>query len=208
MREIKAFGPEIIDEYTTLAYNTYPSFKDYSEEGINEFKELVLIRMNDSNTQYYGMFDNGELIGAVRYIEFDMNLYNKMIRSAGIASLAVKLNHKKQRIAKELIDFLEDLMLERNIVVSMLLPFRLDFYKKMGYGFGTKMNRYRFNPINLPKDTQESKIKLIERDDLGGVFACYNKYMNKTHGMLNKMDEEIFEYETNPQNLIVANYEN
>lgn len=63
MRGIRILNETHIDAYTDIAFNAYPSFKDFSEEAINEYKKTVEhIMKNDSAVTFYGMFDNEKLI--------------------------------------------------------------------------------------------------------------------------------------------------
>ena len=209
MREIKALKKDDFDNYVmNIAYKAYPSFKDYSDDGIASFKRLANIRYEDEKSKFWAMYEDEKLLAAMRLIDFDMNFFNTMIKSSGLASLGVDLLHKKEKIAKEMIIFYENLYREKNIPIAMLLPFATDFYKKMGYGFGPKMNRYRIKASNVPACFEKADLRYVDRDNLAELFNLHNQYVKQVHGMLEKISDEIDDLLTNNQNIIVGNYEN
>ncbi len=139
MREILELSEIHIDEYTEIAYNAYPSFKDFTKESMDEYKKETLdIMKNDPVVTFYGMFENNELIGVMRLFDFEMNYFGKIISVSGIGFLGVHLMHKKKKVARDMLQFYEDYYKSKGISFGLLLPFRPDFYKRMGYGFGTK----------------------------------------------------------------------
>ena len=207
MRKIKKFRQADFDNYIDLAYKAYPSFKDYSDEGIEEFKRLSKIRMTDGKSQFYAMYEDDKLSAAARLMDFDMNFFGTMIKASGLASLGVHLLHKKEKIAKAMMDFYEDYYRKKDMPIAMLLPFATDFYKKMGYGFGPKMNRYRIACSNIPACFEKADLRYIERNNLDELFEVHNRYVKKVHGMLEKISDEIDDLLHNNENIIVGNYE-
>jgi len=165
MREIRKLNEENIDEYTEIAFNAYPSFKDFTKEAMDTYKrEAVDILKNDEVVTFYGMFENEKLIGVMRLFDFEMNCFGKIIPVSGIGFLGVHLMHKKKKVARDMLEFYEKYYKKKNVSFGLLLPFRPDFYKKMGYGFGTKMNQYRLSTERLPEYRKESDIRYIKED--------------------------------------------
>ncbi|WP_423363071.1 GNAT family N-acetyltransferase [Mycoplasma sp. P36-A1] len=208
MREIKEMSLDRdLNDYVELAYNSYPSFKDNSFEGKEKFKELIRIRFNDPTSKYFGMFDDDVLIGAMRIITFEMNLFNVIVKAGGVASVAVDLMFKKQKVARELILFYEQYFNNLGIPIVSLLPFNPKFYKKMGYGLGTKLNQYKIKATDFPIDSNEADIRFITcKSQVDELLAFHDKVVKQTHGMFNRMVDEIYDIENNSDIKIVANY--
>ena len=73
----------------------------------------------------------------------------------------------------------------------MLLPFRIDFYRKMGYGYGSKLEEYRIPTVNLPECRDTSMIEFLGSDDLPRILECQAAFASRNHGMLLKFEDEI-----------------
>jgi predicted acetyltransferase len=101
--------------------------------------------------------------------------------------LAVDLLHKKEKIALELMKFFLDHYLKKGVCLAALYPFRPDFYRQMGFGYGTKLCRYRFRPGDLPRADSKKHLQYLSAKDIPAIFACYNRYVDATHGMFAKI---------------------
>lgn len=206
MREIKRLNEKHIDQYTDIAYNTYPSFKELEEEAMEEYKKITIATMKDDpDVQFHGMFEDKKLIAVMRLFDFKMNCFGRVIPVSGVGFLGVHLMHKKEKAAKTMIEFYEKVYKEKNIPIGMLLPFRPDFYKKMGYGIGTKLDQYRLAPSRIPAYYGKSDLRYI-KDDFQGILDCHRRVAEKTHGMIMKIKDEIRDLKSDPYNKIIANY--
>lgn len=208
MREIRKLNEEHIDAYIDIAFNAYPSFKDFTNEGISQYKKTALdIMKNDPIVTFYGMFENDILVAVMRLFDFQMNFFGKIIPVSGLGFLGVHLMHKKEKIAKAMVDFYEEHYKTLGIHFGLLLPFRPDFYKKMGYGLGTKMNQYRISTERIPAYFGKSNIKYVKKDDFVKLLECHTRVVNKTHGMIIKFGDEIRDLYNYEFNRIVGNYD-
>lgn len=208
MREIKELDHSHIDAYTDIAFNAYPSFKNFNEDALIEYKSTALLIMDsDPVVTFYGLFEEDELIGVMRIFDFEMNVFGKVMPVAGLGFLGVHLMHKKKGVARDLIEFYEKNYLKKNMPISMLLPFRPDFYKRMGYGFGTKMNQYRIPSRFLPSYKTEGKIKYLKESDLHKLLGCHERVVLKSHGRIKKFGDEIRDLFGDAFNRVVGHYD-
>ena len=208
MREIKKLSENHIDAYADIAFNAYPSFKNFTKEAMDEYKEIALdILNNDPIVTFYGMFENENLIAVMRLFDFQMNCFGKMITVSGLGFLGVHLMHKKEKVAKAMVEFYEDHYKSRAIPFGLLLPFRPDFYKKMGYGLGTKMNQYRLETSRIPAYHGESDIRYIKEEGFPVLLQCHSRVVKTTHGMMEKFGDEIRDLYGDEYNRVVGNYD-
>lgn len=206
MREIRELNESHIDEYTDIAYNAYPSFKQLEKKAMDDYKRITIDTMKyDNDVVFYGLFEDEKLIAVMRLFDFKMNCFGKIIPVSGIGFLGVHLMHKKEKAAKAMIEFYEDIYKKKNIPIGMLLPFRPDFYKNMGYGIGTKVSQYRLPPNRIPAYYGNSNLRYIE-DDFENLLDCHRRVTEKTHGMIMKIKDEIRDLKNDPYNKIIANY--
>ncbi|MDL2212090.1 GNAT family N-acetyltransferase [Erysipelotrichaceae bacterium OttesenSCG-928-M19] len=208
MREIKKLTLDNLEDYVDLAYNAYPSFKDNSKEGRKSFSQLATLRITDPDSHFMGMFEDDKLIAAMRMINFKMNFFGKIIPASGLASVAVHLMHKKEKIAKTLVEYYEEHYLKQEIPIASLLPFTPEFYKKMGYGLGIKMNQYRIPAKRFPAYYDKVDLRFLKAsDDMSALLDFHQSIVNKTHGMYAKIIDERFDLAENLDNRIIVSYD-
>lgn len=208
MREIRKLSENDIDAYTDIAFNAYPSFKNFTKRAMEEYKKVATyILNNDAQVTFYGMFEEDNLIAVMRLFDFQMNCFGKIITVSGLGFLGVHLMHKKEKVAKTMVEFYEEHFKSRGIPFGLLLPFRPDFYKNMGYGFGTKMNQYRLSTLRIPAYYGDSDLRYIKEVGISKLLDCHTRVVNRTHGMMIKFGDEIRDLFGDEYNHVVGNYD-
>ena len=195
-REIKLITPEHIEDYLTIYLNAYPAYKNTGEEGRDKYRPRILHSMeNDKNIHFYGLFEDGKLIAQMKVLDFTMNAFGRMVKATGLMALGVHPMHKKKGAARDMVKFFEEYTRKTGAVVAMLLPFRMDFYRKMGYGYGSKMDEYRLPSLSLPEASREEldKIEFLGWDGeaTAEILECHSAFAAQNHGMLCKFEDEI-----------------
>ncbi|MFC7679766.1 enhanced intracellular survival protein Eis [Paenibacillus sp. GCM10028914] len=189
---IRKLTSDEIPAFVDIAMNAYPARVTPS----SEFREHQILRMTNvqekmSNVQYYGLFRNNRLIAGMRIHEYSMNLYGRMIQVAGVGQVAVDLLNKKEKAAKELIEFFIAHAKCMGSSLVLLYPFRPDFYKNMGFGYGTKMNQYRIKPDSFPKSTDKKGLVWLDESHKDLIRECSDRHAVSTHGMMLKTPYEL-----------------
>lgn len=191
-RVIRRLTSDDMPAYIDIYLDAYPAGKNLSEECYNKYFNRNLQSLREyEHVNFYGLFQDGVLIAIMKLIDFDINLFGEMKKATGLMSLAVHPLHKKKGAAKEMVKFFEKYTMESGAVVSMLLPFRVDYYRKMGYGYGTKLDEYRIPTVQLPICKDISKLRLIKKDEIEKVLSCHSAFVKKYHGAVEKFEEEI-----------------
>jgi predicted acetyltransferase len=203
MSIIRKLEERDLERFFEITKNAYPGFSmgDYEK-----FKERTMdTQANNPTVDFYGLFRNDELLGGMRIHDFRMNFHQQMINACGIGLVAVDLVHKKEKVCKEMLDFYIDHYRENGASVALLYPFRPDFYKKMGFGYGTQMHQYKIVPTAFPKGKSKSHLEFLSKNDTNAICDCYNDYARKTHGLLEKLELDFSRLFKNP-NLRVLGY--
>lgn len=193
-REVRLIGPEYIEEYLTIYLNAYPAFKSIGEEGREAKRQVVIPSMEkDQHIHFYGLFEGETLIAVMKLIDFSMNTFGEMKPAVGLMSLAVHPLHKKKGAALDMVRFFERYTIDSGALVSLLLPFNMQFYRRMGYGYGTKLDEYRLPTRHLPACSKEelTTMKILGEEDFADLLACHSACARKNHGMLEKFEDEI-----------------
>jgi predicted acetyltransferase len=157
------------------------------EETLARFKKIQEL---PGSGGLYGAKHDGELMGGMLLLEFTMNLYGVTVKGAGVGMVAVGLVHKKQRVAKDLISFFLRWARREGMPVAMLYTFRPDFYRQMGFGWGTKTNHYHVQPASFPRGSREH-VRILNASDAAAVHACYGQFYRRTHGMFERNVEHF-----------------
>lgn len=184
MRTIRSLQEHEFSDFTAIGQLAYPViFKDFGPEKLEEMAQSMWIRHSENPTvTYYGAFDGDELVGGMRIHTFSMNVFGQMLPTLGVGMVAVSLAHKKQRVAYDLLQFFLYQAKQKGALFTILYPFRPDFYKQMGFGYGTEKHAYRIRPGHFPQHDPEGEIRIIT--DFEPVKACYERLLPKTHGLV------------------------
>ncbi len=205
MREIRPLGQEDWDEYVTISMNAYPGMRVNTAVEQDRLRNRGK-RMNaDPTITFYGLFAAEALRGVMRLHDFTMHLHGTELPVGGVGAVAVDLYHKKQRIAYDLIQFFLDHYREQGAPLAVLYPFRPDFYKEMGFGYGRKLNQYRIKPADLPGDGRRENVAPLTNRDRHALAACYKRYMAQNNGLMALSDFAVHSFFNSPK-LRLAGY--
>lgn len=205
MSEIRKLEKEDFPAYAKIVANAYPGIGTLSPELLDRYVQyFTRITEEEDTIDFYGYFKNGKLVGGMRIHHFMMNLYSRMIPAGGVGQVAVDLLHKKEKIAKHLIEYFIRYFKQKGVPLILLYPFRPDFYKKMGFGYGTNMNSYEITPSSFPAGKSKEHLEYIAAEDKEALLACYNRYAETTHGMMLKTLSDVEMIFRNPENITVG----
>jgi predicted acetyltransferase len=161
-------------------------FPEMSGEQIDNWvKRMQTQQKTGEDIQYYGYYRDGPLLGAMRTHTLKMNVYGAEMLAGGVGNICVDLTHKKEHIAKELMQYFHNLYMEMGAPIVLLWPFRHDFYRQMGYGYGRKYNKYMYRPVDLPRG-DKTGVGFMGEADIDALLDCFNRYVSITHGMIYK----------------------
>jgi predicted acetyltransferase len=180
MREIRLLQEGDWEAYAVIAGNAYP--------GVSVSPEVVVQRIRkmqgDPIIHVYGLFVDGELQGVMRLYDFQMRLLSAVALVGGIGGVAVDLRHKKERVAYEMVQFYLQHYREKGACLAALYPFRPDFYRQMGFGYGRKLNQYRLKTASLPRGSSKAHVDWLRPADQESFVACYNRLMARQSGLM------------------------
>lgn len=129
---------------------------------------------------------DGVLAGAMRLFDYRMNVRGRDALTGGVGSVAVARAQKRQGIARALIAWYLDHYRARSAPFAILHPFRLDFYRALGFGYGTPFHRFRFAPSALRDGGARGTVRELGVGDLDALLACYERARAKTNGLIAK----------------------
>jgi predicted acetyltransferase len=182
--EIRVLTEEEYPEMIRIVLEAYPSEVTDPGRSMEEEVEQEKKFSRDTSYKVYGVFRDGKMVGVFRNFDFSLNVRGNMVPTGGLGMVAVDLTHKKEHVAYDIVDFFLKHNDERGDPMTMLWPFRVDFYHKMGFGLGSTMHRYSVRPADLPLGPSREHIRFLGEDDIPAVCECYNRVVEKQCGMV------------------------
>jgi predicted acetyltransferase len=196
MAEIRKLDQSDLEQASVIAANAYPGFGIRSDDGRRRFRERVLGEMRDEpRMQPFGLFGaDGRLHGMMKVYDYQMTVLTQQVPVGGVGYVAVDLVHKKEHVCRDMMRFFLARCREKGSPLAILYPFRHDFYKSMGFGYGTRINQYRVKGDSLPSGHGKSHIRFATQADAPALLDFCNRYALKTHGCCQKNIFEIRRY--------------
>ncbi len=182
---------EAFYKIVTLLTNAYPLAVPTEEEAIHKLAtnlEDALTLRPDQHV--FSVRAKDEIVGCMRYFDFNMQLFGEKLKVGGIGMVAVDILHKKKGIAKLIVSDFLDYYKKQGYTMATLFPFRPDFYKNMGFGFGRSMNQFRIPPKAFPKGVGKEHVIYLGKKDIGDMLDCYHRYQQQTNGLFDKYADE------------------
>lgn len=178
---------EELMKFIEIISNAYVGLRiDTIEDKKKTLENLVDTLNTDDITQLIGAYKGDEMVGGMRFDDFKMRLLTQDISIGGLGFVAVDFLHKKQGVAKAIVTEFIEYYDSVGYPLVALYPFRPDFYKKMGFGFGTNMTQYRFDPAAFRKSTGDEFLKYLSEDDIPQMRAIYEKMRESRNGLFEK----------------------
>ncbi len=192
--------------FAAIVRNAYPAFGVASDA---EMLARLQRRQQDyPNSALVGLFRDEQLLGGMRLFDFAMRLFEQRTLMGGVGLVAVDMRHKKEGVARELIHYFLRHYRERGASLVSLYPFRPDFYRQMGFGYGSPMYRYTMKPAALPQRGDRSRVHFLQSSDWPAVYACYERCFARMHGLYARsadwLRHWLEEYLANPQHRLIG----
>ncbi|MEI8190574.1 MAG: GNAT family N-acetyltransferase, partial [candidate division NC10 bacterium] len=185
--EIRALHEEEIPQFVRIGLAAFPGFKMPPGE-----PELYFTALHRSERgKLYGYFREGRMLGGYLVYHYLARFHEAQVKAAGLAWVVVDLLHKKEQIARRMISFFHRQCRAEGTFLAMLFPFRADFYRKMGYGVGTRMDEYRIPPAMIPAGQGKERVRLLQEEDVPLLEDCYRVLQLQRHGLLDRTPEEF-----------------
>ncbi len=183
MRTIREVEENELDEFLRITIEAFPGMKVSGPEEQTRMLARLARVMKEPIVHFFGVYEAARLIGVMRFYDFTMRLHETDALVGGVGGVAVDLRHKKERVAADMIRFFLDYYRDKGAPLTALYPFRPDFYHRMGFGFGVKLNRYSFPPGALTA-RPKARVEFLSADDKAAVGDCYERFRLRTNGLL------------------------
>jgi predicted acetyltransferase len=182
--DIRTLTDDELDTAVRIVGDAYPGLRVFTAADRDRLMERVRQAPAESHATRYGAFRDDEMVGLMRIYDYQMNVRGTKLLTGGLGGVAVHLAHKKEHVAKEMVEFFHQRSLKEGASMAVLWPFRTDFYRKMGYGLGSPLYEYRIMPSSLPASGDRSRVRYLTEDDIAAVSDCYHRVAARTPGLI------------------------
>lgn len=184
MREIRAVEENDLSEFMRITIEAFPGMRVTTPDDRQRMLERLRRVMEEPIVHLLALFEDDKMLGVMRCYDFTMKLRSVRTLVGGLGGVAVDLRHKKEYVAYEMVQHFHQRYRDEGACLTALYPFRPDFYRKMGYGFGTRMNRYALDPATLPRGSGKEGIVFLGPEDREALHACYDRLVDRTNGLI------------------------
>lgn len=174
------------DRFIDICVTAFTGEQLFAPGARQEYIEAVRREEQDPGINLWAAYRGGAIVGTMRLFDFSMRIRSAEGLVGGVGMVAVDLLHKKEGIARDLIGAYLAHYRARGATMAILHPFRPDFYRRMGFGYGTKLNQYRFRPAVLPGQGARERVRALGPADAEALIACYDRLHERTNGLIRK----------------------
>jgi predicted N-acetyltransferase YhbS len=189
--EIRALDPSadnaaIFPVMARLMADAYPIMRVTTPEALAKQADTLKDILGHPGTSWVVAERDGTLVGAMRLYDYQMNVRGRDALTGGVGAVAVSRVHKRQGIARALIAWYLDAYRRRGAPFAALHAFRPDFYRALGFGYGTPVRRYRLAPATLRDAGARGTVRILGDGDIDALLACSERVRKTTHGLIAK----------------------
>lgn len=148
----------------------------------NNYENMEYPKLDDPLKELYGAFSkiDNEMIAGSHSFEFNIKMRNKPFKVAGIAGVTTRPQDRNKGAIKLLFQKMYEDMKKDSIPVSILYPFKMSYYEKLGYSVVDENVLYQFEIENIKIDKKsdlKNNIKEVEEvtDDIKEVYKKASK---------------------------------
>ena len=185
---VEAGGAPVYETIARLMVDAYPVMGVTSADAFARYVERVAATANDDATAWVIAYRGGAVAGAMRLYDYTMNARGTDVLAGGVGSLAVGLAHKRQGVARAMVGWYLAHYRERGATFAVLHPFRTDFYRALGFGYGTPVHTYRIAPGTLRAEGARGTVRLLDERDVVAFLAASERIRATTSGLIRKHD--------------------
>jgi predicted acetyltransferase len=179
------------DRFIDICANAFTGERIFEPQNRRDYVDAVRRDMQEPGSELWAAYRDGVLVGTMRLFDFAMRIRSAEGLVGGVGMVAVDLLRKKEGIARDLIAAYLAHYRSRGATMAILHPFRPDFYRRMGFGYGTKLNQYRFRPADLPRHGARERVRALGPADADALIACYDRVHERTNGLIRKWRSDV-----------------
>lgn len=133
---------------------------------------------------YYGAFREDRLVGGMAISEFALNVRSTMVRLASVGMVHTDMLHKKEKVCRDMMAYFIASSRGKGIPILHLSPFRPDFYRQMGFGYGASLYHFRIPPKGFPNAGSKENLCYIDEAQKDDYLRSLGRACRHAHGAI------------------------
>ncbi|MBR9988112.1 MAG: GNAT family N-acetyltransferase [Gemmatimonadetes bacterium] len=131
--------------------------------------------------------DSGRIAAACQAHPLRQWIAGEAVPMTGIGTVAISPAYRRQGRAAELMAGALRTGRERGDIASALFPFRVSFYRRLGYGLAGEALQYQIATGSLPDHAERHRVELLDTDaGSDEALALYNQWAATQTGQLER----------------------
>ncbi len=130
--------------------------------------------------------DDGRVVGQLALFPMKLWMGGVRLSMGGVAGVAVAPEARRSGVAPALMQEALGRMRARGDVISLLYPFKHDFYRHFGYGLIGERHYFEIPPAALAAHPERRRVRAVRRTRYPLVFRCYERMMRRSSGWLER----------------------
>ncbi|TYB93715.1 MAG: GNAT family N-acetyltransferase [Kosmotoga sp.] len=153
---------DCVEEILSIAAFSF-GIKQEKQEKFRNYLDSLL----KSNVELYGVFDEERLIAGYLLYPFEMRFREDIVPMGGIGLVCSRPDYRGKGAVKFMLKNAIKTMVQKDMMVSVLYPFNIDFYRKYGWEIFFTRKIITLSPGQLKKSSIE------------GIKAAYLDYADE-----------------------------
>lgn len=145
------------------------------------------------------------IVGAAKLYRMTGHIAGAPMPMMGLAAVAVTPSRRRRGLATRLCTEGVRAAAERGDVISVLYPFRPDYYERLGWGLVGALHEYRFHTGSLAIDEgAAARVRTADLEhDADAIAACYARVAARSNGPIER-DRRVWAYRLTGRDLGVV----
>ena len=128
----------------------------------------------------------GRLAGALRTYRLVTWLHGRRLPTMGLAGVAVAPDFRRRGVGRRMCTEALRIAFDRGDVLSALYPFRVSFYRELGYTLAGELHRYVFDPTTLAAYPGWDRVVRAPDDGKAMAREIYDRVAPTTNGLIDR----------------------
>jgi predicted acetyltransferase len=170
-------GPRDVPALARMSYDAFPSREIpiaareslIEDHPTTDLKDRLLLELD------------GRPAGALMMIPFHVWVAGARFQMGGVAGVAVAPEARRAGVAQAMLNESLRLMRARGDLLSMLYPFRHEFYRRYGYGLVGERHIFEIPPASIPLYEARARVRALRREEYPRAHECYARLMKSNN---------------------------
>lgn len=131
---------------------------------------------------------DGRMAGALRTYSLAIHVWGRTYECMGLGAVAVAPDFRRRGIGTRMCIEALRIARDRGDVLSILYPFRVSYYRRLGYTLAGELHRFEFSPRDLRDFSGGDHVQWVATEAEAEIRAVYNRVAARSNGLIVRPD--------------------